>query len=261
MRQIRSIMGVLSVYMRSFVDVMSDRSLMNRSLFSSNLSIYRALKWFNIAFSFLLFIPVFASLVSFNLPHLLGYLIMAFLGYATWIFQGITSVPIFEEIRFLALLHLNLHSVFGMWLEFYNRFVIYDDILHIHGGFLGAVAIFPFVLGSSLAWSNLPECAVKWKVWFSALSIVNMFGVFWEIFEFISDRIFRNYPGYRMAQENSLNDTMLDLIYNNIGASIGILVFWWYLRKSRDVNAFMEKMGRKLGEFLETGRKRVRTEN
>ena len=64
-----------------------------------------------------------------------------------------------------------------------------------------------------------------------------------------------------MAQENSLNDTMLDLIYNNIGASIGILVFWWYLRKSRDVNAFMEKMGRKLGEFLETGRKRVRTEN
>ncbi len=106
MRQIRSIMGVLSVYLRSFVDTMSDRSLMNRSLFSSNLNVYRALKWFNIVFSFLLFIPVFASLASFNLPHLLGYLIMAFLGYATWIFQGITGVPIFEEIRFLVLLHL-----------------------------------------------------------------------------------------------------------------------------------------------------------
>jgi hypothetical protein len=257
MGQIISIVEVLSNYMRSFVDVMSDRSLMNRSLLSSNLNIYKALKWFNIAFSFLLFIPVFASLLSFNLPNLLSYLIMAFLGYATWIFQGITGVPIFEEIRFMALLHFNLHSVFGMWLQFYDRFVLYDDLLHIHGGFIGAVAIFPLALGSSIAWSNLPEHAVKWKVWFSALSIVNMFGVFWEIFEFVSDRIFRNYSGYRMAQENSLNDTMLDLIYNNIGATIGILVIWWYLKNSRDVNAFIEKMGRTLGEFLETGRKKV----
>jgi hypothetical protein len=45
---------------------------------------------------------------------MLGYLIMAFLGYSTWIFQGITGVPIYEETRFLILMHLTLHSF--LWL-------------------------------------------------------------------------------------------------------------------------------------------------
>jgi hypothetical protein len=53
-----------------------------------------------------------------------------------------------------------------------------------------------------------------------------------------------------MAQENSLDDTMLDLIYNNIGATIGILVFWWYLKRSKDINTFVKDMGKKLGEFF-----------
>ena len=258
--QIKSIRSRLSAYAHSFADVMADRSLINSSLLSASFSFYNALKWFNVFFSFLLFVPVFGSLLSFNLPHMLGFLIMAFLGYATWIFQGITGIPIFEEIRFLTLLHLTLHSFFGMWLEFYNRFPLFDDILHIHGGFFGAVAMFPFILGSTIAWSDLPPKAVKWKVWFSALAIVNMVGVFWEIGEFISDKIFSNYPGYRMAQENSLDDTMLDLIYNNVGASIGILLFWGYLRKSRDLNAFMKKMGRELVVFFELGRKGKRSE-
>jgi hypothetical protein len=76
-----------------------------------------------------------------------------------------------------------------------------------------------------------------------------MIGVFWEIGEFISDKIFGRYPGYRMAQE-SLNDTMLDLIFNNFGATIGILLFWRYLKRSKDINTFVKDMGNKLGEFF-----------
>lgn len=38
--------------------------------------------------------------------------------------QGIIGVPIFEETRFLTLLHLLLNSLFGMWLEFYRNFVL-----------------------------------------------------------------------------------------------------------------------------------------
>lgn len=252
--KLKSMFTTLKVYANSFAEAMSDISLINSSLLSGKMSFYKMLKWFNIFFSFLMFVPVYYSIIDFNLPHFLGYLVMAFLAYFTWIFQGITGVPMFEEVRFLTLLQLTLHSVVGMWLEFYNKFPLFDDVLHIYGGFWGGVSLFPFILGSTLAWSNLPHRAVKWKVWASGLAIVNMIGVFWEIGEYVSDRMFKNYPGYRLAQEASLDDTMLDLIYNNVGATIGILFFWWYLKRSRDINAIMEQMGRRLGEFFGTVR-------
>jgi hypothetical protein len=43
---------------------------------------------------------------------------------------------------------------------------------------------------------------------------------------------------------------MLDLIFNNFGATIGILLFWWYLKRSKDINTFVRDMGNKLGEFF-----------
>jgi len=247
---LKNVLRILGAYAWSFGETLIDKPTLNKSMLSTNIKFYTTLKWINILSSFLLFVPVFGSLGDFHLPHMLGYLIMAFLGYSTWIFQGITGVPIYEETRFLILMHLTLHSFFGLWHEFYNKFALFDDFLHIFGGFWGAFFLFPFIFGSAIAWSNLPQKAVRWKVWLSGISIVNMIGVFWEIGEFISDKIFGGYPGYRMAQENSLDDTMLDLIYNNIGATIGILVFWWYLKRSKDINTFVKDMGKKLGEFF-----------
>ena len=246
----KNVIEILGAYARSFGETLIDRPTINKSILTGSVRIYKILKWTNIVCSFLLFVPVFASIGDFNLPHIIGYFVIAFLGYSTWIFQGITGVPVFEETRFLTLLHLVLHSFFGVWLEFYNNFARFDDFLHIFGGFWGGCLLFPFIFGSAIAWSNLPPRAIKWKVWLSGIAIVNMAGVFWEIAEFVSDKIFGGYPGYRMAQENSLNDTMTDLIYNNIGATIGILLFWSYLRKSADINAFMGNMGKKLDEFF-----------
>lgn len=245
----RDVLTILGAYARSFGESLVDKPTINKSILSNNIKFYKTLKWINILASFLLFVPVFGSIRDFNLPHMVGYLIMASFGYSTWIFQGITGVPIYEETRFLTLLHLTLHSFFGIWLEFYNNFPLFDDFLHCFGGFWGGFSLFPFIFGSAIAWSNLPPKAVEWKVWLSGMSIVNMIGVFWEIGEFISDKIFGGYPGYRMAQE-SLDDTMLDLIFNNFGATIGILLFWWYLKRSKDINTFVRDMGNKLGEFF-----------
>lgn len=248
---LKHVLTIFGAYAHSFGEALIDKPIINKSILSSNINFYKTLKWINIIASFILFVPVFGSIRDFNLPHMINYLIMAFFGYSTWIFQSVTGVPIYEETRFLTLLHLTFHSFFGMWFGFYNNFVFFDDILHIFGGFWGGFALFPFIFGSSIVWTHLPPKAIKWKVWLSGLSIVNLIGVFWEIIEYISDKIFAGYPGYRLAQENSLDDTMLDIIYNNVGATIGILVFWWYLKRSKDINTFVKDVGKKLGEFFE----------
>jgi hypothetical protein len=89
-------------------------------------------------------------------------------------------------------------------------------------------------------------------------SIVAMLGVFWEIGEFTSDLIFKNYEGYRLAQEGSLTDTMSDLIENQAGAAVGIFLFWNTLKKlnkNRDVYLMLEKISLALRNFFQKQRR------
>ncbi|WP_233488406.1 hypothetical protein [Petrotoga sp. 9PW.55.5.1] len=91
------------------------------------------------------------------------------------------------------------------------------------------------------------------KVFIITLSIVMTLGVFWEISEFISDLMFRGYPGYRLAQEDSLFDTMTDFIGNFIGAIIGINLFWATLKKinkTRDMDSLLERIGKALEDYV-----------
>ncbi|MFA7569471.1 MAG: hypothetical protein WCY40_06355, partial [Defluviitoga tunisiensis] len=65
--------------------------------------------------------------------------------------------------------------------------------------------------------------------------------------------IFRNYPGYRLAQEDSLFDTMTDFIANLIGTITGLGVFWMTLKKlnkSRDMDSLFERMGKALKDYV-----------
>ncbi len=91
------------------------------------------------------------------------------------------------------------------------------------------------------------------KVFVVTLSIVMTLGVFWEVGEFTSDLIFRDYPGYRLAQEDSLFDTMTDFIGNFIGSLTGIYIFWNTLKrlnKTRDMNSLLERIGSALRDYV-----------
>jgi hypothetical protein len=144
-----------------------------------------------------------------------------------------------------------------MWLGFYDRFPIFDDILHLTGGMWLVSFLFPLVLGSELVWSRSISKTLLFKIFIYMFSIVAMFGVFWKIGEFTSDLIFRNYEGYRLAQEGSLTDTMSDLIENQIGAAIGIFLFWNTLKKlskNRDIYHILEKISLALRNFFQKQR-------
>ncbi|MFA6639247.1 MAG: hypothetical protein WCS23_01740, partial [Defluviitoga tunisiensis] len=160
---------------------------------------------------------------------------------------------ILEEIRTFTIIQISLHGVFGMWLEFYNKFEIYDFILHITGGMWLVFLIFPLVIGIELLSADSKSPFFSFKIIIITLTIVTTLGVFWEIGEFISDLIFRNYPGYRLAQEDSLFDTMTDFIANLIGTITGLGVFWMTLKKlnkSRDMDSLFERMGKALKDYV-----------
>jgi hypothetical protein len=227
------------------------------TLFSSNTKFFMLFRWMNLFFSFVALVPVIASIVNFNLPHFLGYLLSFLLIDFIWVFEWVTKSTIFEEIRFFSIMQITLHSFFGMWLGFYDRFPIFDDILHLTGGMWLVSFLFPLVLGSELVWSRSISKTLLFKIFIYMFSIVAMFGVFWEIGEFTSDLIFRNYEGYRLAQEGSLTDTMSDLIENQIGAAIGIFLFWNTLKKlskNRDIYHILEKISLALRNFFQKQR-------
>ena len=227
--------------------------LVKETLFTSDSRLFKALRIINIFFSFVVFIPIIATIWDFNLPHFLGYLLCAFGVYLTWVFEWTTKSPILEEIRTFTIIQISLHGVFGMWLEFYNKFEIYDFILHITGGMWLVFLIFPLVIGIELLSADSKSPFFSFKIIIITLTIVTTLGVFWEIGEFISDLIFRNYPGYRLAQEDSLFDTMTDFIANLIGTITGLGVFWMTLKKlnkSRDMDSLFERMGKALKDYV-----------
>jgi len=225
------------------------------TLFSSNTKFFVFFRWMNLFFSFVALIPVIHSAINFNLPHFLGYLLSFLLIDFIWVFEWVTKSTIFEEIRFFSILQITLHSFFGMWLGFYNSYPIFDDILHITGGMWLVSFLFPLVLGSELIWSRTISKTLLFKIYIYMFSIVAMIGVFWEIGEFTSDLIFGGYEGYRVAQEGSLTDTMSDLIENQIGAVIGLFIYWQTLKKlnkKRDVYKLLEKISLALRNFFQT---------
>ncbi len=223
--------------------------VIHETLFLRSIRRYKIFRTLNLVFSFVVFIPLIGSIWRFEFPYFLSYLICAVGVYATWLSEAITGAAILEEARFMTIYSIMLHVVLGTWGGFYERFSLYDSILHLNGGIWLAFLVFPFILGVELAWSRHRRPSLFWKVNIYTLSIVNLLGVLWEIGEFAADQIFAGRPGYRLAQEGNF-DTMTDIILNNIGAVLGIWILWRFLGKGHERDDLLERVGRALRDFI-----------
>ena len=226
--------------------------LVKETLFTSDSRLFKALRIINIFFSFVVFIPIIATIWDFNLPHFLGYLLCAFGVYLTWVFEWTTKSPILEEIRTLQLYRFLSTAYSECGLNFTTN--LKYTISSTYNWWMWLVfLIFPLVIGIELLSADSKSPFFSFKIIIITLTIVTTLGVFWEIGEFISDLIFRNYPGYRLAQEDSLFDTMTDFIANLIGTITGLGVFWMNLKKlnkSRDMDSLFERMGKALKDYV-----------
>jgi hypothetical protein len=113
----------------------------------------------------------------------------------------------------------------GEAFDFYNRYWWWDVVLHAGSalgfGLLGFLFVFTLFEGDRFA-------APAWALALIAFCMAVTIGTLWEIFEFGMDRIF----GLNM-QKSGLVDTMGDLIVDVIGAAIGALAGFFYLKGRR----------------------------
>jgi len=106
--------------------------------------------------------------------------------------------------------------------DFYEHFWWWDILLHagsaIGFGMIGTVFVVIMVRGDRLAVSPRIGALL-------AFSFAVSIGVLWEIFEYSMDQLF----GMNM-QKSGLDDTMSDLMVDCVGAGIGAIAGYNYLR-------------------------------
>lgn len=116
----------------------------------------------------------------------------------------------------------------GSLQNFYEKFPLWDGVLHFQSGLLlglvGFVVVYLMNVKKTEKFSLSPGFVSVFAVCFAlALSVV------WEIYEYAMDTWF----GYTM-QETGLPDTMSDLMVNALGALIvGLLAYLWMKRRER----------------------------
>lgn len=102
----------------------------------------------------------------------------------------------------------------------------YDLIVHSSSGLAGAVYFYYFWHLVTNAWPLGPARVMRSYL---AVTSVVLFGVLFEIFEWAADVIYAQHLWLGDA-----HDTVIDLIFNLLGAAIGVGVAWaWGMNQTR----------------------------
>lgn len=127
-------------------------------------------------------------------------------------------------LSFLAAISLFVFATLflGEVFDFYNRFWWWDLVLHgaaaVGLGIIGFLFMFYLFQGDKFA-------APPWALAFMGFCFALAVGALWEVFEFGMDQLF----GLNM-QKSGLVDTMTDLIVDVVGALIGALSGFFWLK-------------------------------
>lgn len=128
-------------------------------------------------------------------------------------------------VRFFAFSVLFIFAAIflGEAFDFYERYWWWDTVLHagsaVGFGLIGFLFVFMLFEGDRYA---APPSAIAFIAACFAITI----GVAWEIFEFGMDKVF----GLDMQKKVGEIDTMSDLIVNALGATLGALSGFFYLK-------------------------------
>ncbi len=143
------------------------------------------------------------------------------------------------ELDLLVTLSLFLHTFLGEGLEFYNKYWIWDKLLHVYGS--GVIAIIAFVVVYSLHYSRKLRLTLP-MIMLMTFCFAMAMGALWEIGEFLVDVTFGKHA------QKGLTDTMFDLINDFFGGLIVAVLGAIYVRYSKPETR--HRLAKPLGEVF-----------
>ena len=125
-------------------------------------------------------------------------------------------------------------QVLGEMNNFYDKIPWWDTMLHATSGTVLGLLGFMFVYLLNEKGDANVNLSPIFVVLFAFCFAITM-GVFWEFFEYGSDRLMGyNMQRFRLPGEDGLVDTMEDLIVDTIGALVACVFGWIYMKKQND---------------------------
>ena len=156
----------------------------------------------------------------------------------------LTLLPAIYSERFQIHLPLSFLAAISMFVfatlflgevfDFYNRYWWWDILLHgasaVAFGIIGFLFVFYLFQGDKYA-------APPWALALISFCFAVSIGAIWEVFEYAMDRLF----GLTM-QKNGLSDTMGDIIVDMVGASIGAISgFLWIKGRTSGLTGMIDE--------------------
>ncbi len=154
------------------------------------------------------------------------------------------SITLPFELDLLITLSLFLHIFMGEGLDFYQKIVIWDKILHVYGG--SVVALLAFITVYTLHYSRKLRLSIPLVGLFTVIFALAVGGL-WEIGEFTVDSLFQKHT------QDSLNDTMWDMIDDLAGGVIVAILGMVYVKATRPETR--KRLTKPLGEVFGIGRR------
>lgn len=194
----------------------------------------RILKWL---LRFALFVAFFAEIYYQSWLPLFITVLALVLTFGPEIFERSFKIDLPEEFEIWILIFIYLTLYLGEVQKFYHLFWWWDILLH---GFSAiSIGLVGFVVILSLQSENKVR-AKPFLICLFAFAFAVAVGALWEIFEFSMDQTF----GFTM-QDNSLVDTMSDLIIDSVGALMGAGFGYIYLKNKKSkwgfiINSFVK---------------------
>jgi hypothetical protein len=177
---------------------------------------------------------------------------LAFVSVATLVLSLLPGIVVRRlgvrlPVSFFAIINVFVFSTIflGEAFDFYERYWWWDVLLH--GGSAVAFGIIGLLFALFL-FEGDRYAAPPWALALIAFTFAVFIGVGWEVFEFGMDQLF----GLNM-QKSGLIDTMWDLIVDMIGALLGAVAGFLYL-KGRELGG----PSRMLSEFIAGNRRLFR---
>jgi uncharacterized membrane protein YjdF len=165
-------------------------------------------------------------------------------------FQVLGNGSFIEEVPPIAQTSLNaiifVGIVFGSYLGFFDRFMWFDEFMHILSGLACAIFGYDFAV---IIQRKKGQCATTLAAMFAIMFALSI-AVGWEFYEFLMDTLHGTNlqlanPGEETAMFDlakyhneygylGLFDTMTDMMMNTVGGIIGMIFMIIYRKKKHD---------------------------